>query len=56
VYDNHIEQVLTQLGREPYPYPTMRIDKADSIFDYRYEDFHLDDYQHHGAIKAPVAV
>lgn len=56
VYDNHIEQVLEQLSRKPYPYPQMRIHKADSIFDYAYEDFEIVGYQCHPAIKAPVAV
>ncbi|WP_181162456.1 MULTISPECIES: thymidylate synthase [Bifidobacterium] len=56
VYDNHVDQVLEQLSREPYPYPRIEIDKADSLFDYRYEDFHILDYRHHPTIKAPVAV
>ncbi|MCI1936020.1 MAG: thymidylate synthase [Bifidobacteriaceae bacterium] len=56
VYDNHIDQVLEQLSREPYPYPTLKIDKAASLFDYDYEDFHIENYQYHPAIKAPVAV
>ena len=56
IYDNHVEQVLEQLSRKPYPYPTMRIRKADSIFSYQYEDFEVMDYQCHPAIKAPVAV
>ena len=56
VYDNHVEQVLEQLSRAPYPYPTLRIDKAPSIFEYQYEDFHVENYQHHPKIKAPVAV
>ncbi|WP_390134846.1 thymidylate synthase [Bifidobacterium apicola] len=56
VYDNHVEQVLEQLSRQPYAYPTMRIRKADSIFSYQYEDFEVVDYQCHPAIKAPVAV
>ena len=56
IYDNHVEQVLEQLSRQPYPYPTMRIRKADSIFSYQYEDFEVVDYQCHPAIKAPVAV
>lgn len=56
IYDNHVEQVLEQLSRKPYPYPTMRIRKADSIFSYKYEDFEVVDYQCHPAIKAPVAV
>lgn len=56
VYDNHVEQVLEQLSRAPYPYPTLRIDKAPSIFEYQYEDFHVENYQHHAKIAAPVAV
>ncbi|WP_343628396.1 thymidylate synthase [Roseateles sp.] len=57
IYSNHFEQVRTQLAREPFPYSTMRIKrKPASIFEYEYEDFELVDYQHHAAIKAPVAV
>ncbi len=57
IYDNHHEQVQAQLAREPLPYPTLAIKRRpDSIFDYAYEDFELLDYQHHPAIKAPVAV
>jgi thymidylate synthase len=49
--------VELQLSRQPYPYPTLHIKrKPASIFDYRYEDFEVLDYQCHGAIKAPVAV
>lgn len=56
VYSNHLEQVLEQLSRKPYPYPQLRIDKASSIFDYVFEDFHVENYQHHPTIKAPIAV
>ncbi|MDH0866640.1 thymidylate synthase [Mitsuaria sp. GD03876] len=57
IYSNHAEQVETQLARAPFPYPTMYIArKPASIFDYEFEDFELRDYQHHAAIKAPVAV
>ena len=57
IYDNHVEQVTTQLAREPMPYPTLHIKRRpDSIFDYTYDDFEVVDYQHHPAIKAPVAV
>ena len=56
VYDNHVDQFLEQLGRKPYPYPTIEIRKADSLFDYQYEDFKVVGYQHHPTIKAPVAV
>ena len=57
IYSNHTEQVELQLSRTPYPYPVLHIKrKPDSIFDYAYEDFEVLDYQHHAAIKAPVAV
>ena len=56
IYDNHVDQVRTQLSREPYPYPELRLRRADSIFDYRFEDFEVVGYQHHPGIKAPVAV
>jgi len=57
IYSNHTEQVELQLSRTPYPYPVLNIKrKPDSIFDYAYEDFEVLDYQHHPAIKAPVAV
>ena len=57
IYANHEAQVSEQLSRAPYPYPTLQIKRRPpSIFDYEYEDFELRDYQHHPAIKAPVAV
>jgi len=57
IYANHFEQVQMQLAREPLPYPRMQIlRRPDSIFDYTLGDFELQDYQHHPAIKAPVAV
>jgi thymidylate synthase len=57
IYSNHVEQVRTQLTREPYPPPRLRIKrKPDSIFDYKFEDFELQDYQAHPHISAPVAV
>ncbi|WP_418319378.1 thymidylate synthase [Piscinibacter sakaiensis] len=57
IYDNHREQIALQLSREPYPYPTLQIKRRPtSIFDYEYEDFEVVGYQHHPAIKAPVAV
>ena len=57
IYDNHLEQVRTQLEREPFPPPTLRITRVpDSIFEYRYEDFAIEDYQHHPAIRGAVAV
>ncbi|MGN8246361.1 thymidylate synthase [Cellulomonas soli] len=56
IYDNHVEQVHEQLGREPFPAPRLRLRKAASILDYTYEDIEVLDYRHHPAIKAPVAV
>jgi thymidylate synthase len=57
IYSNHTEQVELQLSRTPHPYPVLNIKrKPASIFDYEYEDFEVLDYQHHAAIKAPVAV
>ena len=56
IYKNHFDQVQIQLARHPYPMPKMEIEKAPSIFDYKYEDFKLSDYQHHEAIKAEISV
>jgi thymidylate synthase len=57
IYNNHFEQVQTQLARVPYPYPLLQLKrKPPSIFDYEYDDFEVLEYQSHPAIKAPVAV
>ncbi|TXI91690.1 MAG: thymidylate synthase [Neisseriales bacterium] len=57
IYLNHLEQVNLQLSREPRPLPTMKIDPAIKyIFDFEYDDFILEGYDPHPAIKAPVAV
>jgi thymidylate synthase len=57
IYDNHREQVETQLARDPFPYPTLHLRRRpDSIFDYAFEDFEVQDYVHHPAIRAPIAV
>lgn len=57
IYSNHHEQVELQLSRQPFSYPTLNIKrKPASIFDYEFDDFEVLDYQHHPAIKAPVAV
>ena len=57
IYNNHLEQVKLQLGRKPYPLPTMKINpQVKNIFDLKFEDFTLENYQFHPAIKAPVAV
>ncbi len=57
IYDNHREQVETLLSRAPLPHPTLRLlRRPPSIFDYVYEDFEVMGYEHHPAIRAPVAV
>lgn len=57
LYNNHIEQAKLQLSRDPYPLPTMKLNPAvKDIFGFQYEDFTLENYQHHPHIKAPVAV
>ncbi|MGX1770928.1 thymidylate synthase [Nocardia brasiliensis] len=56
IYDNHLDQVDEQLSRDPYPFPTLRLRPAPTLFDYVYEDVEVVGYQHHPAIKAPVAV
>lgn len=57
IYLNHMDQVNEQLSRSPHARPTMRLNSAvASIFDFRYEDFTLEGYDPHPAIKAPVAV
>ena len=57
LYNNHIEQARLQLTRTPYPLPVMKLNPAvKGIFDFRFEDFSLENYQSHPAIKASVAV
>lgn len=57
LYLNHLEQADLQLSRETYPLPTMKINPViKSIFDFKYEDFELLNYQCHPAIKAPISI
>lgn len=57
IYNNHRDQVGLQLERTPFPLPQMKLNPAvRNIFDFKYEDFTLENYQSHPAIKAPVAV
>ena len=57
LYSNHIEQTMLQLSREPRPLPTMKINPAvKNIFDFKFEDFTLENYDPYPGIKAPVAI
>ncbi len=57
LYSNHFEQANLQLTRTPFPLPQMKINPGvKDIFNFRFEDFELANYQSHPAIKAPVAV
>lgn len=56
IYSNHIEQVKLQLSREAYPFPTLQLNKAPSIFEYDFNDVVVENYQHHPTIKASVAI
>ena len=56
IYDNHLDQVRTQLERAPYEFPTLELRPAPDLFSYSYEDVQVLGYQHHPGIKAPVAV
>ncbi|MCH8080677.1 MAG: thymidylate synthase [Proteobacteria bacterium] len=57
LYLNHMQQVNEQLSREPFASPVMKINpQVDSIFDFKYEDFELLNYESHPFISAPIAV
>lgn len=56
IYDNHREQVETQLTRDPRPYPTLELNKAADMFSYDFSDIHFAGYDPHPTIKAQVAV
>lgn len=57
LYSNHIEQAKLQLSRTPYTLPTMKLNpEVKDLFEFKYEDFTLENYQSHPHIKAPVAI
>lgn len=57
LYANHLEQAKTQISRTPFPLPQLKIARRpDSLFDYKFEDFEIVNYQCHPGIKAPIAV
>ncbi|HDX7626162.1 TPA: thymidylate synthase, partial [Staphylococcus aureus] len=56
IYSNHIDAIQTQLARESFNPPTLKINSDKSIFDINYEDLEIVDYESHPAIKAPIAV
>lgn len=57
IYSNHMEQVKLQLSRKPFPLPTMKLNPSvKNIFGFQFDDFSLENYECHPAIKAPVAV
>lgn len=57
IYRNHLEQVKLQLARKPRPLPAVTLNPAvDTIFDFTYQDFTLENYDPHPGIKAPIAV
>ncbi|WP_110667795.1 thymidylate synthase [Salinicola halophilus] len=57
LYANHLEQAKLQLSREPMPLPRLRLNPAvEDLFDFRFEDIEIEDYQSHPGIKAPIAV
>lgn len=56
IYTNHLDVVREQLSREPYPLPTLSLTPRDSIFDYTLDDITVENYQHHPALRAPIAV
>ena len=57
IYSNHIEQALTQISREPYKLPIMKLNQlVKEINQFTFDDFQLIDYVSHPSIKAPIAI
>lgn len=56
IYENHITGIREQLTREPYPLPKIKTENFKSIFDWKYEDSKVENYEHHPRIKFDVAI
>ena len=57
LYTNHFDQARLQLSRTPYPLPELKLNKEiKNIFDFRFEDIEIINYQSHPTIKAPIAI
>lgn len=56
IYSNHFDQVALQLSRTGFPYPQLKLNKAASIFDYKFEDIEIVGYESQPTIAAPIAV
>mgnify|MGYP002265966738 FL=1 len=57
LYNNHLEQVDVQLERKPFTLPKMKLNSdIKNIFDFKFEDFELSDYEAHPHIKAPISI
>ena len=57
LYNNHLEQARLQISREPLPLPSLKINPdVKNIDDFSYDDFTIENYQHHPHIKAPISV
>ncbi len=56
IYQNHVEQVKEQLTREPYERPRLRLHPQDALDNYTPNDVNIEDYDHHPALSAPIAV
>jgi len=56
IYLNHLVQVRKQITREPFNLPILDLCERDSIFSYTTDDVNIEDYGHHPALEAPIAV
>jgi thymidylate synthase len=57
LYLNHLEQTELQLSRAPYPPPTLKIRRRpQSLYEYSFDDFEIQNYECHPAIKAPISI